>query len=116
VTGRTEVTTLARKGQKIFMTALSTSDPGETVTQNPTVQIAVDDGPQIGTIKPIGPLKTLLMDPFKLLEMILNTLIICRILAPARSVEAIFRRAFSPLPDTMLSRDKRRLPPAVHLH
>jgi len=58
------------------MTALSTSDPGETVTQNPTVQIAVDDGPQIGTIKPIGPLKTFLIDPFKLLEMILNTLII----------------------------------------
>ena len=24
---------------------------------NPTVQIAVDDGPEIDTIKPIGPLK-----------------------------------------------------------
>ncbi len=28
------------------------SRPGETVRQNPAVQIAVDDEPQIGTIKP----------------------------------------------------------------
>jgi hypothetical protein len=32
MTGGAEVTTLARKDQKIFMTALSTSDPGEAVS------------------------------------------------------------------------------------
>jgi len=106
---------LARKGQKIFMTALPTSDLTETVTQNPTVQIAVDDGPHIRTIKPISPLKTFLIDPFKVFEVILDTIVIEGILRPARPAEGIFRRAFSPLPNTMLSRDKRRLAPAIHL-
>ena len=58
------------------MTALPTSDPGETVSQNPTVQIAVDHGPQIRTVKPIGPLKTLLIDLFKGFKMILDTMVI----------------------------------------
>jgi hypothetical protein len=54
VAGGTEVTTLARKSQKILMAAFCTSDPGEPVTQNPAVQVAVNDGPKIGTIKPIA--------------------------------------------------------------
>ena len=58
------MTTLARKGQKIFMTALSTSDPGEAVSQNSAVQVAVDDRPKIGTVKPIGLFKPLLIHPF----------------------------------------------------
>ena len=116
MTGWAEMPAFARKGQKIFMTALPTSDPAETVTYNPTVQIAVDDGPQIGTVKPIGPLKTFLIDPFKGFKMILDIMVIGEILRPAGSVEDIFRRAFAPLPDTILSRDKRRLAPAVHLH
>jgi hypothetical protein len=37
MTGRAEMSALARKCQKIFMAALSTSDPGEAVAQNPTV-------------------------------------------------------------------------------
>jgi hypothetical protein len=37
--------------------------------------------------------------------MILNTLIIGGILRPARAVEGIFGRVFSPLPDIMLDRD-----------
>ena len=54
VAGRTEVSALAGEGQKIFMAAVCTSDPGKAVAQNATVQITVDHGPQIGTAKPIG--------------------------------------------------------------
>jgi hypothetical protein len=72
------------------MTTVLTSDPGEAVSQNPTVQVAVDDGPKIGTVKPVGSLKALLIHLFKILEMILNTLVIGRILRPARLVEVIF--------------------------
>jgi hypothetical protein len=80
VAGGAKVTTLAGEGQKIFMTTVLTSDSGEAVSQNPTVQVAVDDGPKIGTVKPIGPFKPLLINPFKGFEMILNTLVIGRIL------------------------------------
>jgi len=66
------------------MAALCTSDPGKAVTQNATVQITVDPGAQIGTIKPVGSLKALLIDPFKILEMILNTLVIGRIFRPTQ--------------------------------
>jgi len=79
--------------------------PGEAVSQNPTVQGGVDDGPKIGEVKPIGPFKPLLINPFKGFEMILNTLVIGRILWLARTVEGIFGRVFSPLPDIMLDRD-----------
>ena len=70
-----------------------------------TVQIAVDHGPQIGAVKPIGSLKAFLIHPFKILKMILNTLVIDRILRPARAVEGIFRRVFSSISGTMLHRD-----------
>jgi hypothetical protein len=79
--------------------------PREAVSQNSTVHVTVDDGPKIGKVKPIGPFKPLLINPFKGFEMILNTLAIGRILWPARTVEGIFGRVFSPLPDTMLDRD-----------
>ena len=46
--------------------------------------MAVDHGPQIGTVKPIGPLKALLIHLVEILEMILNTLIIGGILRLAR--------------------------------
>ena len=54
---------LTREGQKIFMTAFSTSDPGKAVMKNPAVQVAVNDGPEIGAVKPIDSLKPFLMDP-----------------------------------------------------
>jgi hypothetical protein len=57
--------------------------------QNPTVQIALDGGPQIGTIKPIGPLKTFLIDPFKGFEAILDTMEIGRILRPPLRPKAL---------------------------
>jgi hypothetical protein len=44
----------------------------------------------MGTIKPIGPLKAFLIDLFKVLEMILNTLVISRILRPARTVLSLY--------------------------
>ena len=114
VAGGTEVSALAREGQKIFMAALCTSDSGKAVAQNATVQIAVDHGPQIGTVKPIGPLKALLIDLFKVLEMILHTPVIGRILRPARTVGAVFRSVFSFLRDTMRYRDRGRLGLVVH--
>ena len=64
VAGGTEVSALARKCQKIFMAALCTSDPSKAVSQNATVQITVDHGPKIGTVKTISPLKALLIDLF----------------------------------------------------
>jgi hypothetical protein len=88
------------------MAALSTSDPGKAVAQNARVQIAVDHGPQIGTVKPIGPFKTLLIHLFEIFEMILNTLVIGRILRPARTVGTVFRSPFTPLLGPMLYRDR----------
>lgn len=66
---------LAGEDKNILLAASCKSDPGETVAQNPTVQIAVDYGPQIGRVKTIGPLKPLLRHPFKILEVVLNILI-----------------------------------------
>jgi hypothetical protein len=68
------------------MAAFCTSDPGEPVTQNPAVQVAVNDGPKIGTIKPIGPFKPFFIDPFKVLEMIFHTLVIGGILRSAGTI------------------------------
>jgi hypothetical protein len=62
------------------MAALPTSDPDKAVAQNATVQIAVNYGAQIGTEKPMGPRKTLLIHLFGILGMMLNTLIIGGIL------------------------------------
>ena len=114
VAGGTEVSALAGEGQKIFMAALCTSDPGKAVAQNATVQIAVDHGAQIGTVKPIGPLKALLIDLFKVLEVILHTLIIARILGSARTVGTVFRIPLTPLLGPMLYRDRDRLGLVVH--
>jgi len=61
------VPALTREGQKICMTAFSTSDPGKAVMKNPAVQVAVNDGPEIGAVKPIGSLKPFLIDPFEVL-------------------------------------------------
>jgi hypothetical protein len=116
VAGRAEVSALAGEGQKIFMAALCTSDPGKAVAQNATVQIAVDHGPQIGTVKPIGPLKALFIHSFKILKMILHTLIIARILGSARTVGAVFRRVFSSLRDTMLYCNWGRFGLVIRLH
>jgi hypothetical protein len=76
------------------MTTVLTSDPSETVEQNATMQIAVDHEPQIGMIKPLRLLKSLLIHPFKILKMILNKLVIDRTLWLTRTVEGIFRTTF----------------------
>ena len=64
---------------------------------------------QIGDVKPIGYLKALLIDLFKVLEIILNTLVIGRILRPARTVGTVFRSPFTPLLGPMLYGDILRL-------
>ena len=65
--GRVKVATLAGKSAKILMATVLTSDSGKATMKNPTIQIAVDHGPQIGTPKPVGPLKALLIHQFKIL-------------------------------------------------
>ena len=40
--GRAKMATFARKGQKIFVTAISASDPGKPVFQNPAIQIPIN--------------------------------------------------------------------------
>jgi len=89
-----------------------TSDPSKAVSQSATVQITVDHGPKIGTVKTISPLKALLIYLFKVLEMILNTLVIGRILGPARTVGAV--SPFTPVLDSPLYRDRDRLGLVVH--
>jgi len=49
-----KVAALEGEGQKILMAAFCTSDPGKPITQNPAVQVAVNDEPKKGAIKPIG--------------------------------------------------------------
>jgi len=78
----------------MFMAAFLASDPSEAVMKNPTVEVAVNNRPEVGTVKPIGPLKTFLIDPFKGIEMILDTLVIKGILRPARAVEDLFWSPF----------------------
>ena len=103
---------LAGESQKIFMAAVCTSDPGKAVAENATFQITVDRGAQIGTVKPIGSLKALLIDLFKVLEMILNALVIGRILGPARTVGNV--SPLTSLLGPMLYRDRGRLGLVVH--
>ena len=43
VTGRTEMSPFASKGQEIFVSAILAPDPGESVMGDATVKIAIDD-------------------------------------------------------------------------
>jgi hypothetical protein len=74
--GGTKVATFAGKSQQIFMPAVSTFDPGETVTQVTAVEIAVDNLSGIGPKKAIFSAKVLIINLFKGLEVVFNTLIV----------------------------------------
>jgi len=73
-----------------------------------TIQITVDHRQQIGTIKPIGSLKAFLIHMFKILEMILNTLAVGRILRPTGMVGGIFQTAFTSIWGSILYLSKGR--------
>jgi len=74
--GRSEVAAFAGKCQQIFMPAVRAFDTGETMAQITAVKVAVDNLPGIGAGKAIFCAKELIIDLFKGLEVIFNTLII----------------------------------------
>jgi hypothetical protein len=71
------------------MAAVFASDPGETVMEDSAIEVTVNDSFDIGAKKAILFGKTVVIDLFKSLEMIFNTLIILRFLWLSR---AIYRR------------------------
>ena len=68
------------------MAAVFASDPGESVMENAAIEITVNDHFDIRTKKTILLGKTVVVNLFKYLKMILNTLIIQRLLWLARSI------------------------------
>ncbi len=68
------------------MAALFASDPGEAVMKDAAIEITVNQPFDIGTKKAIPFGKTVVVNLFKSLEMIHNTLIILRILWLARTI------------------------------
>jgi len=86
MTGWAEMAAFTRKGQQIFMAAFPTFDSCEAVMEDAAVQVSIDDLLYVGPQKSILFGKTIIIDPFKFLEMIFNTPIILRILRFARSV------------------------------
>jgi hypothetical protein len=80
---------LARKGQKVLMTAGPATHPRKAVVQVAAVQVAIDHLPDIGPEKPVLPLKTLLIDLLEGLKMILYTLVIEGILRLPRSINRL---------------------------
>jgi len=76
VTRRAEVPTLAGKCQKILVAAVCAFDAGKSIVEIATVKIPVNDAGNIRAKEAILPLKPLLIDLFKCLKMIFNTLVI----------------------------------------
>ena len=89
MTGRAEMAALTGEGQEILMTTVFASDPGEAIMEDATIQITINDRLDIRTKKTILFGKTVIVDLFKSIKMILNTMIILRFLWLAR---AIYRR------------------------
>ena len=74
----TEMTALAREGQKIFMAAIPAFYPGKAVVQVATFQVAVNDLLKVGTPEPVRPFEPLLVNLNKGLRMVLHTPVIIR--------------------------------------
>jgi predicted DCC family thiol-disulfide oxidoreductase YuxK len=89
MTRRAEVTALTREGQKILMAAVFASDPGKAVMEDAAIEVTVNDHFDIRTKKAILFGKTVVIDLFKSLKMILHTLKILRFPWLSR---AIYRR------------------------
>jgi len=72
--------TLARKGQQIFMTTFSTSDPGKAIVQDATIEITVNALFYIRTEEAVFVGKALIPAAgLQGFEMVLNTLIILEV-------------------------------------
>jgi hypothetical protein len=84
-----EVAALTREGQEILVAAVFASHPGEAVMEDAAIEVTVNNLFDIRTQKTILFGKTVVINLFKSLKMILNTLIILRFLWLAR---AIYRR------------------------
>jgi hypothetical protein len=78
--GRAEVAALAGKSQQIFMPAVRTFDTSETMVQITTVKITVDNLLGVGAEESIFFAKLLIVDLFKGLEVVFNTLVVLRVL------------------------------------
>jgi hypothetical protein len=76
--GRAEVAALARKSQQIFMPAITTSYPCKAIVEHTTVKIPVNHLSYVRPEKSVLFCKPLIIDLFKRLKMIFNTLIILR--------------------------------------
>ncbi len=69
------------------MTAISASDPGKTVFQNPEIQIPVNHLFDIGAKKAVSSLKPLFINPFKGFEVVFHAPIIRRVLRLTLTVD-----------------------------
>ena len=85
-----EVAALTREGQKILMAAVFASNSGEAVMEDAAIEVTVDDHFDIRRKKAILFGKTVVVNLFKSLEIILNTLIILRFLWLSRSISNIY--------------------------
>jgi len=74
--GGAEMAAFARECQQIFMAAVRTFDPGETMVQITTIKVAVDNLFGIGAEKAILPAEALIVDLFKGLKVVFNTLVV----------------------------------------
>jgi hypothetical protein len=74
--GGAEMAAFARKGKQIFMPAVRTFDPGETMVQVTAVKVSVDNLFGVGAEKAVLPAERLIINLFKGLKVIFNTLVI----------------------------------------
>jgi hypothetical protein len=72
-----EVTPLARERQKILMAAIPALDPGKAVVQIATVKIPIDDLSHIWAEKAILPLKPILINLLKGLQVVFYAVLVC---------------------------------------
>jgi hypothetical protein len=69
---------LQHKGQKIFMVAIPTRDPGKAVVQVATIQVAVNDLLEVESPEPVRLFEPLLVDLNQGLKMVLHAPVVIR--------------------------------------
>jgi len=91
------MTALAGKCQEVFMTAVFALHTGEAVVQIAAVEIAVYDPFQIRPPESVLPGETIVIDPDKGLEVVLDAAVIIRILRVSGAINSGGKRHdFSP--------------------
>ena len=76
VTRWTEMPSLTRKCQEIFMTTVITTNSGETMIKDTAIKVTIDHLSHIGPRKSILLDKTVLVNLLKLFKMVLNALVV----------------------------------------